>query len=238
MGKRKFFLAIDTETAGSIAKPLVYDVGFKVFDLSGKVYERFSFVNYDIYTKKDIMNSAYYAEKLPQYEADLKAGTRKMVKFFTIRKKVIECLQQYDVEAVCAYNTAFDRRALNNTFAYLTDNKYRFFFPYGTKFIDIWNMTCSSIFQTRSFYNTAYENNWYSPTGNVRTNAEVAYSFITKRFDFVESHTALEDVDIEQEIFLYCWKKTKEEHRFIVGCPWRKPQKDWYYIEACKDGVI
>lgn len=234
--KKKYFLTIDTETAGDLRKPLVYDVGFSIVDIYGNVYESASFVNYDIYVKeKELMKSAYYADKLPQYEADIKAGRRRLAKFFTIRKTVLDAMKRWDVEAVGAYNTGFDKRALNNTQRHTTDGKYRYFFPKGTKFIDIWTMACNSIFKTPSFRKMAYENEWYSPKGNVRTNAEVAYAFISGQLDFIESHTALEDVEIETAIMAYCWRKTTPEQREIVGCPWRIPQKEWYYTEDRKD---
>ena len=237
--KKKFFLGIDTETTGSIGRPLVYDAGLEVFDLSGEVYERQSLVIYDVYVgMKDLMASAYYADKLPQYEIDLKNGTRQMVKFSTLKDRVYRLIKKYDIEAVCAYNTNFDRKALDNTLRVLTNYEKRFFFPYGTKYIDIWNMACSTIFQTSKFYEMAYDNDWFSECGNVKTNAETAYKFITKKIDFEESHTALEDVDIEKEVMLTCWRKSKDVDRVIIGNPWRKPQKTWYYYEAHRDGII
>lgn len=239
MGKRKYFLIIDTETCGSIERPLVYDCGAQIRDLQGNVYESGSWVVYDIYAKeRELMKTAYYAEKIPQYEKDLKAGQRKMVKLYTVRSIILNWMNKYNVEAVCAYNTGFDVRALNNTQRHVTDNKYRYFFPRDTKYIDIWNMAVSSFFQSPAYYKFAYEHDHVSDKGNVRTNAEVAYSFIMGGIDFVESHTALEDVEIEAQIFLYCWKKTKPCDREITTNPWRKPQKKWYYVEARKDGII
>lgn len=233
---KKYFLAIDTETAGDISKPLVYDVGFAIVDIYGNIQEKASYVNYDIYVKeKELMQSAYYAEKLPQYEEDLKAGQRKLARFYTIRKKVLDAMKRWNVEGVGAYNTGFDRRSLNNTMRFTTDGKYRYFFPKDTKFIDIWTMACHAIFTTPSYRKMAYENEWYSEKGNVRTNAEVAFAFISGQFDFIESHTALEDVEIEVAIMAHCWRKTKAEQREIIGCPWRIPQKEWYYTEDRKD---
>lgn len=229
-------LTIDTETTGPINKPLTYDVGFKIIDLQGNTYEQESMVIYDIFVgEKEAMQSAYYADKLPQYEADLRNGTRRMVRFYTARRIVLDAMKRWNVDAVAAYNTGFDIRALNNTQRFLTNWKYRYFFPYGTKFIDIWNMACNSMFMTRSFRKAAYENEWFSTKGNVRTNAEVAYAFISGDYSFSECHTALEDVEIEATILVYCWRKTKPEQREVVGCPWRIPQKEWYYTEDRKD---
>ena len=50
--KKQYRLALDTETTGTIDKPLAYDVGFAVVDNKGNIYDNYSFVNYDIYVKE------------------------------------------------------------------------------------------------------------------------------------------------------------------------------------------
>ena len=232
-------LMIDTETAGTLEEPLVYDIGAQVMDLSGNVYESESWVVYDIYAvQREKMKTAYYAEKLPRYEEGLKNGNWIMKRFFTIRKTILEWIDRYEITAVCAYNTKFDRKALNNTLRFITEGRMRFFFPYGIEFFDVWTMASSTIFQTRTYRKMAYDNGWYSEKGNIRTTAEHAWRYISGNLDFDEAHTALEDVKIESEIFLRCWKNTTPEQRQIIGNPWRLPQKEWYYTEAKKDGAI
>ena len=78
MEKRKFAV-VDIESAGGLDNPLSYDIGFKIIDNTKKEYSALSLVIYDIYKQKDLMNSAYYADKLPKYEIKLKSGERKMV---------------------------------------------------------------------------------------------------------------------------------------------------------------
>lgn len=237
--KKMYVLVLDVETTGDVeSNPLVYDVGAKIVDLAGNVYERGSWVIYDIYTQRDFMSSAYYAAKLPQYERDLANGSRKMARFETVRKIIWRWMYKYDAFLVAAYNTSFDRRALNNTIRNLTGIKQCLFFPRKTKFIDIWRMACDSICRTRDYHRMAYENGWYSDAGNVRTNAETVYGYLSNSPNFKESHTALEDVDIETEIMLYCWKKVKAENRGIIGFPWRIPQKEWAFHEAKFDKII
>ena len=69
------FIVIDTETAGGLEFPLAYDIGFIVIDRDGKEFERFSFVVHDIYAgQRELMKTAFYAEKLPLYESILKNG--------------------------------------------------------------------------------------------------------------------------------------------------------------------
>ena len=239
MAKSKCFLVIDTETCGDINDPLVYDIGAQVINLSGTVLESGSWTVYDIYAKqRKLMKTAYYAEKLPQYEKGMKQGEWTMCRLYTIRKILWEWMKKYNVIAVCAYNAKFDRKALNNTLRFITNDKGKFFFPYNTEFIDIWNMACSTIFQSAKYRKSAYENEWFSDKGNVRTTAEMAYRYLANTPDFEESHTALDDVKIETQIFLHCWDRCSDEDMKIVGNPWRKPQKFWYYAEAKKDGRL
>ena len=83
----------------------------------------------------------------------------------------------------------------------------------------------------------ADEMGWESDCGNVRTNAEVGYSYLSGKNDFEERHTALEDVKIETEIFVACLKaRVKAEDMGIVANPWRKPQPAWksYKVKVVK----
>ncbi len=235
--RHHYFLAIDTETCGSLAKPFVYDLGVRVIDSMGRVYESFSWVLYEVYVgMKEIMQTAYYADKLPQYEQGLRNSQNwKMVKVMTAFRIIRDIMEAYGITEVLAYNTSFDRRALNCTMEATTN--YRYFFPKDTEFLDIWNMACSTLYQRESFFNMAHKMGWESDKGNLRTNAEVGYSYISKMHNFEESHTALEDVKIETEIFLACLKaRVKAEDKLIVANPWRKPQPKWkaYKVKVTK----
>lgn len=233
--RRHYILAVDTETAGSIGAPLAYDIGFMVIDTAGNVYEAVSAIVYEIYCKEqEKMRSAYYADKLPQYEEGLKHNAWKIMKMKTIFFIVREMMKEYGITEVMAYNTAFDRRALNNTIRYCTNDEIKWFFPYETEYLDIWNMACSTLYQRSTYFKMAEANGWQSEKGNVRTNAEVGYSYITKTL-FVEAHTALEDVKIETEIYFACRRaKVRSADTGIVANPWRKPQPKWKEYKMSK----
>ena len=74
MDRRKnYYLTIDTETANTLECPLMYDIGGAVHDKKGKVYETFSFIIYDVFcADRELFNTAYYANKRPLYEKDIK----------------------------------------------------------------------------------------------------------------------------------------------------------------------
>lgn len=75
------FIVLDTETTNSLDDPLTYDIGFAVIDEKGKVYESYSFVIAEIFLDKELMKSAYFANKIPQYWQDIKDGKRKLQSF-------------------------------------------------------------------------------------------------------------------------------------------------------------
>lgn len=237
---KKYILVLDVETAGDVEKnPTVYDLGAKIVDLYGNTVERVSWVIADVFLDMpELMKSAYYAKKLPQYYEDIKTGKRKLVKLFTAKKIIWYWMFKYNAFDVAAYNCSFDRRALNYTTYLLSNGEDKYFFPRKANFIDIWRLACETVCSSKDFQKVAYENGWYSSAGNVRTNAEIVYSYLRNLPTFEESHTGLEDVEIEVEIMLHCWKKVPANNRSIVWNPWRIPQSEWAYREAKFDGVI
>ena len=74
--------------------------------------------------------------------------------------------------------------------------------------------------------NFATTHGFVSDAGNIQTSAEVAYRFLTNDPDFVESHTGLEDVEIETAILMNCLKTGDENMKFqpYSAC-WRNVQR-------------
>lgn len=211
-----FYIGLDTETCNGLdngrdlTQSLVYDLGLAVVDENGKVYETRSFVIYEIFVgMKDVMKEAYFADKIPQYEKDIKEGTRKLVRFSTARFALIDLMKKYNTNKVFAHNAQFDYRALLNTQRYTTCSKYRWFFPYGVKVIDTLEMS-KKVFKKDEKYVDFCRSNGYMTkhkTPQVRLTAEILYRYITNENSFDESHTGLEDVLIEKEIFKSCYNK-------------------------------
>lgn len=223
--KNEWFLVIDTETAGGLDNPLVYDAGFKMMNRKGETAEEHSLVVYNIYAgQREIMKTAYYAEKLPLYEIKLKNGERKMINFFTLKKMIADLMNKYNTTLVYAYNMNFDRRALNNTQRFTTEERFRYFFPYGTEFRCIWNMACQLLLARPSYIKFAIKNNFISEKGNILTNAECCYRYLTKDTDFKEEHQGLDDVNIEAEILLACFKQHKKVNQNPYQACWRLVQ--------------
>ena len=212
-------IVLDTETANTIqdengldmTNVLFYDLGFQLVDSHGRTYgKKFSFVNSDIFTHEaELMQSAYYAKKIPQYRADLASGKRILANTYEIRKALVDLINKYDCKFVCAHNARFDYNSLNNTQRWTTKSRFRYFLPYGLEWWDTLKMARSVMGKMPTYQRFCAENGYTTKTGKPRFTAEICYRFITKDNTFVESHTGLEDVEIETEILRYCHRQHK-----------------------------
>lgn len=219
-------LVIDTETANSVEQPLPYDIGWVICDRNGEIYEKRSFIVAEVFLDmRDVMSSAYYAEKIPMYWEDIKNGNRKIMTMWNIRKVMIEDMKKYKVKKVGAYNMAFDKRALNNLIRYTSKSFKRWWFPFGTTYFCIWNMACEVLLDSNTYRRFCDKNGFKSECGNYQTSAEIAYRYITDKTDFVESHTGLEDVFIEVDIMAKCYKRKKKMTGVINPSCWRRVQR-------------
>ena len=202
-----FILMIDVETTNDIECPLVYDVGYQIFSLSrGVVCER-SYINVDIFSDEKLMESAFFKDKIPQYIEDYNNGKRKLSELWGIKKMVKNDCEAYCVKYACAHNAAFDNRALNTTQRYETTSKYRYFLPYGIEWLCTLKMARKILKTDEADGEFCYENDYLTSRGCRRYTAEILYRFITGCGEFEESHTGLEDVKIEREIFEFLLEK-------------------------------
>ena len=209
----KKYIVLDTETTNSLDDPIAYDIGFAVIDAKGNVYETHSFVIANVFLNKKLMESAYFAEKIPQYWIDIKEGKRKLVRLKTVKKVLKEVMQKYDTNIVIAHNARFDYKSTTTTQRFLTFSKYRYFFPYGTEIWDTLKMARQALKNNVKYDNFCYNNNYLTKRGCKRYTAEIIYRFLTGKNDFVESHTGLEDVMIEKDIFAFCMANGVENGR-------------------------
>ena len=208
-------LMLDTETANDIDCPLVYDVGYQIFSLNDGVKCERSFVNADIFDDEQLMNSAYFKEKIPQYIKDIADGKRKIAPWAYIKKVIASDCKKYGVKYACAHNAAFDNRALNVTQRYQTTSKHRYFLPFGIKWLDTLKMARSVLSQMPTYRRFCEENGYITKNNQCRYTAEIIYRYITKDNNFIESHTGLEDVEIEAQIFAYCVRQHKKMEKLL-----------------------
>lgn len=233
MSKSEKYLVLDTETCNTIEQPIPYDIGWAICDKWGNVLVERSFIVAEIFLDmKDVMKSAYYADKIPMYWGDIKQGNRTIKRMWEIRKIMKDDIKNFHVKKICAYNMAFDKRALNNLVRYVSKSFLRWWFPFGVEFVCIWHCACQVLLNRKTYIEFAEKNGLISDCGNIKTSAECAYKYITDNIDFEESHTGLEDVKIEIEILRECFRQKKRMDKSINTSCWRMVQNKRKEIEG------
>ena len=218
MNNRDLYILLDTETANTLDTPLCYNVAWTVIDSHGETYDRGNFINSDIfYDMPELMQTAYYASKIPEYEAQIAAGEVTVANWYEIRQAFRTMCQQYGVKAVIAHNMRFDYCSCNTTQRYETASRHRYFFPHGVELWDTMRMAQDVIVKKPTYRQFCMENGFICKNGQVRKTAEVLYRYIAQDEAFEEEHKAMEDVDIECQIFWYCVRQHKAMRRLAFG---------------------
>ncbi len=209
----------DTETIG-LKEKFTYDLGLVIIGKRGAPLFKKRWIIAEVMNIPNITKKAFYGEKIATSNI---YKYSKSVSFAQARFEFRELLDRFDVNMLTAYNLNFDKGALTDTLEFTGLNGK--FLHKAISYFDLWNACCNSFFKQKQYQNMAIEHDWISPAGNFRTNAEVAYRFITKNPSFVEEHTALEDAVIEAEILQEVLRqKKKREINSIIWHPWRKAQ--------------
>ena len=220
----KYIMVLDVETTnnqiGVKNAPndgLVYDIGFTVADKKGNVYAKRSFAIKEIFDWTNLMNTAYYKNKLPIYYNRIAKGQMEKVSIWDARKRIHKAMEYFNIKEVYAYNANFDYTTLNNTVRYLSGSGCRWCFPYETQICDIWHIACQVLGKQKTFQWENVRND----KGNLLTNAERMFSYMSSNEKFEEEHTGLADALIETKILARCFKThTSINKKINRGC-WR-----------------
>ena len=226
--RKKYLMVLDVETTnnqiGAQHAPndgLVYDLGFSIIDKKGNIYAKRSFAIKEIFDWKELMDTAYYKNKLPKYYERLTKGVMEKISIWEARKRIKSAIEYFGIKEVYAFNANFDYTTLNNTVRYLSGSSCRWFFPYGTQICDIWHIACQVLGTQKTFQ---WENVRNS-NGNLITNAERMFGYC-EQIDFEEEHTGLADAIVESQILARCLSSHKSINKKINRASWRIQQKD------------
>lgn len=222
--RKKYIVVVDTETVNGLEDNFVYDIGYAIVDKQGNVYRQRSFLIKEIFCDNyQMMFTAFFANKLPQYFMDIQNQKRRIETLYHIRKTFIEDCAEYGCTTFCAHNANFDVKALNNTMRYVTKSRKRYFLPFDFVVWDTMKMAQGVICSMPTYKKYCVANNALSERyKRPSAKAEHLYRFITNQPDFKESHTGLEDVLIEKEILAYCLRR----HKKMIKCLYVKDRKN------------
>ena len=191
-------LVLDTETLG-VADPRVYNLGWLVYDTAdGKVISARDYLIKELYDNSELMNSAYYANKIPLYEEMLADGKCRRIKWgYALRRLARE---MKGVDGIYAFNSGFDVRSIAKTCELLKSKN-----PTADGISDIWKgMANPIITSTREYQEFCKANGKMTKhkTPRCRENAETLFAYLTGNPNYIEQHTALADCEIELAILL------------------------------------
>ena len=257
--RRKYYMILDCESATlpfaknmteeqrknvAIAKPLIYDLGWKIIDRYGNVYNSENFLISEIFSVPSIFDTAYYAEKRPIYLEKLRNGKIALTDWQTAMTAFLADLDV--VEAVGAYNSMFDfKKAIPFTELYINklySADYHNWLNWQAKscewlanggkptgnqifedcifrfrgktypLFDLWGLTCEHILNCDEYKQMCLDENWETESGKYfKTSAETAFRFFSGNTEFIESHTAIDDVAIESQLFAEIVRRTKNK---------------------------
>jgi hypothetical protein len=234
--RKNYYVVLDTEGLGLndykkkiYGRQKSYDIGYVIIDKKGHIVKHFNVLTKEIFGDMSLMSTAHFHNKMPIYEQMIsdKEVTERL--FINILRELKRDLKEFNIKGIFAYNCNYDIVALAETAQYTIENCPKLTFEKTSKgkwkpqhekllqklletkveFYDIWTMACMTLCQQKTFLANAK----LTPKGNIITNAETVYNYITDQENFIEDHTAYSDACIEAEILVRI---------FANGC---KPQK-------------
>ena len=105
--RKRYLLVVDIETANMINDALAYDIGFAVTDKKGQIYYTGSLMIADLFIdNKELLQTAYYKEKLPNYWKDYKNGTRQLVTLLTAKCLIRDIMKHFNIKDVFSQDLA------------------------------------------------------------------------------------------------------------------------------------
>ena len=192
-------LVLDTETLG-LNDRRVYDLGYVIYDTEAKkVCVMRDYIIKQVYDNPRLMATAYYGNKRPIYEERLHTRYCKKVWWGTACRILAKDIKKFKVDALFAYNSRFDYRAILTTCE-----------KYGAKVnptaegIDDIMRYIANITETEDYKGFCKAHGFMTKHKKPRCQkkAETLFRYLTGKVDYQEEHTALEDSKIELQIYL------------------------------------
>lgn len=238
MSKKTLYCLIDTET--TMKNGLVFDFAFELLDRKMTIYEKGSYLFYDVLA----IEEPWYKEKVAQYWSLTYKRYIKPASLRSVRYVFNRIMQQYLKDGykiiLCAYNATFDVTHLGKTSVNILSKQWLEPETKGLKFYDLWHGWVSGC---------PIEYGWTAPfvhgelagqpipnkpgkrySWNIKTSAEAVYSYLTDDPNFEEKHIAYSDLFIEKVILADILARKKKMHvvnnpKEFISMPWQIAQQ-------------
>lgn len=234
--KAKVFMTFDSETVGLGSRALIFDLAYVISTRKKVLLER-TFLIREVLTNPRTMLFALLNENWRQsfggkifshYIPAIHAGRLRLYGWREVCEIMRDDMLTYSVDVFTAYNLNFDTGALSRTQNHICDGGK--ILNYKPTMLDLWLFSCTTVCNTKMFHKLAHEFGeefgWITPAGNVRTTAEKTHAYLSGDYGFIESHTALEDAQIETEILQRLLSKHKTiPYDVLDYMPWRHAQR-------------
>lgn len=208
---QKYLLFVDTETIGCLymkESVMPFEIGCKVYDTeTQKVVKEKSYIVRKFFNNKFVMYSTFSATKYPNYIERIGNDKRfKNTSVHDIAQSLQNLINRYNIKIMVAHNGAFDKQATERLFEeFGTENPFKNLDLLDTmeisKVITFSKSYVNYCIENIDIKNSINESAFITNSGRVRTTAQAIYSYLTQNPTYQEEHTALEDIDIEIEIF-------------------------------------
>ena len=231
MGKKKYFVTIDTETTqtGNVA-----DIGIVVSDKQGNIHFETGILLGEFFSDKENhplfhiygdKNDVFSKESLPKryanYEQMLQDGRRVLASVGAVNRILTDIAVKYD-PVMTAYNLVFDVGVMNKS-GIIADNLFR------NRFC-LWHAAVNKWVNTRAYKQFALDNHFFgnrTKTGHmgIQTNADVMAKFLLGMGLEDEPHTALEDAKFYEVPILTALVKHSTPKEYMTPPPYN--YRDW-----------
>lgn len=229
---RKVFAILDIETLTDAR--LAFDIAWILYNSKGVELERHNYLVSEIadtpFAQILIRRDSFMKNKSQYYMDMLAFNSVPVVPLYHIADIFNDAAQRYNAQVVmCAYNARFDYTVLNdNMQAYYGED----FFSESVETVDIMTMALATLCDTNRFVRWCQLHGKMTEKGNVQTNAQTVYAYISQDPDFVEAHHALLDCEIEGEIYFKARAYKKKQHKKFASPVFHC--KEWKKVQARK----
>ena len=215
----RYWLVLDCESS---MDRHVIDFGALLYDRkTSKVLNQCGLIINDFYSKEKLFYNSdgglWGIKNLKKrelaYTNMLDNGDRMLASVAGLNKWLQKIGAVYgDNLTLTAYNITFDLNILSNSGVILPSVNTQC----------LWALACHFFASRKGYVKFCVKNKFFTPKLNMRTSAEIMYSYLIDNPDYVEPHTALEDCYIELEILKYILRQKKPLKS--TAYDWRKWQ--------------